>query len=88
MFDDIKVEVWFNVTGIVVLLNGDSAVAKEAIEGIQIPSTSNINRYPVYVGWVPTRNIYTKIAHMDLKITNIELKLDILISNQQGKIEV
>jgi len=57
------------ISGVAVLLNGEREIAENAIRGITIPHDLLINRYPVFVGWVPTRNIYASVLKLDDKIS-------------------
>ena len=43
-------------------------MAESAIRGINISPKSRIAKYPVYVGWVPTRNIYASVAALDIRL--------------------
>jgi hypothetical protein len=60
---------------IVVLMNGDEKEANHAINILKIPGHFKILEYPVFVGWVPTRNIFNTLNHMMSDIS--ELKSDI-----------
>ena len=54
----------------------EKAVAESAIRGIKISDESRIAKYPVYVGWVPTRNIYASVAALQTSMTEINAKLE------------
>ena len=53
----------------------EKAVAESAIGGINISPKSRIAKYPVYVGWVPTRNIYASVAALQTDVA--ALKTDV-----------
>jgi hypothetical protein len=55
-----------------------------------IPDTAEISKYPLYVGWVPTRNIYSslkrietgvneRLSHLETTIESLGAKIDALI---------
>ena len=50
----------------------EKAVAESAIGGINISPKSRIAKYPVYVGWVPTRNIYASVAALQTSVAALE----------------
>ena len=54
----------------------EKAVAESAIGGINISPKSRIAKYPVYVGWVPTRNIYASVAALQTDVA--ALKTDVV----------
>jgi hypothetical protein len=58
----------------------EKAVAESAIGGINIPPKSRIAKYPVYVGWVPTRNIYASVAALETRLERIERLLEALLA--------
>jgi hypothetical protein len=58
----------------------EKAVAESAIRGIKISDESRIAKYPVYVGWVPTRNIYASVAALDIRLERIERLMEALLA--------
>ena len=50
----------------------EKAVAESAIRGIKISDESRIAKYPVYVGWVPTRNIYASVAALQTSVAALQ----------------
>jgi hypothetical protein len=50
-----------------VLLNNPEDVAKQAINLVTIPNDALINSFPLYIGWVPTRNIYKSVIDLERK---------------------
>jgi len=58
----------------------EKAVAESAIGGIHISPKSRIAKYPVYVGWVPTRNIYASVAALETRLERIERLLEALLA--------
>ena len=53
-------------------------MAEKAIRGIKISSKSRISKYPVYVGWVPTRNIYASVAALAVRLSAVDGRLSAL----------
>ena len=53
-----------------VLVNGNEKDADRAIDLVTIPENARIRQYPLYIGWVPTRNIYTTFRDFDKKLTD------------------
>ena len=62
-----------DVGALVILLNGKLDEAKRAISYVQDCTKLQMFRFPVYVGWVPSRNIYSMIWELDQKF---ELRTD------------
>ena len=53
----------------------EKAVAESAIRGIKISDESRIAKYPVYVGWVPTRNIYASVAALQTSVAGLQTSM-------------
>lgn len=84
-----KIDNQYRPEALCVLLNGPEDVAKQAINLVTIPNDALINSFPLYIGWVPTRNIYksvidlerkfdSKIGALDSKIGALDSKIDSL----------
>ena len=74
----------FEISGCVILINGSEEAATAAIESFSVPKDCDIVRkqIPVYIGWVPTRNVYLSISNMEsnqaaLKTDVAALKSDV-----------
>lgn len=79
----------FTPAALCVLMNGEERDAVTAVDLIRIPPGALILKYPLYIGWVPTRNIFsmfnnlkqnfvsmeTKIGGMETKVKGFEAKL-------------
>ena len=65
----------FNIGSCVVLHNGSEKESDNAIQEIKLPEFMLISKVPVYVGWVPTRNIYSVLVGMQDNIQGFESKL-------------
>ena len=50
----------------------EEAVAESAIRGIKISDELRIAKYPVYVGWVPTRNIFASVAALQTSVAVLQ----------------
>eukprot|EP01036_Dinobryon_divergens_P034163 gene34163-44136_t len=57
-------DVKFNPSYLVVLLNGDEKEARFAIENIRVPAQAKILQYPLFIGWTPTRNIFKLLGNL------------------------
>ena len=55
-------------------------MAESAIRGINISPKSRIAKYPVYVGWVLTRNIYASVTALDIRLERIERLMEALLA--------
>jgi len=62
----------FKPEALCVLMNGDEKVAKNAISLVKncIPKDANILQFPLYLGWAPTRNMYTSFAKLSDEVTS------------------
>ena len=73
-------EITTKVACVAVLINGDEQIANAAINRVK-KLQGRLSQLPVYVGWVPTRNIFahissiTKIATEDRKRADEDRKL-------------
>jgi len=61
---------------LVVLLNGLEGEAQFAIDNVSVPNQSILRKYPVYVGWVPTRNIFKIMVDQGKQLDNQRKLLD------------
>ena len=78
----------FNITevgALVILLNGRLAEAKRAISYIDNFTLLKIFKFPVYIGWVPTRNIYAALGNLENKVEALgtEMKTNMKISERR-----
>ena len=62
----------------------EKAVAESAIRGIKISDESRIAKYPVYVGWVPTRNIYASVAALQTSVAALQTSVAALQTSVAG----
>ena len=62
----------FNIGSCVVLHNGSENESDKAIREIKLPDFMLISKVPVYVGWVPTRNIYSVLQGMQDNIKGLQ----------------
>jgi hypothetical protein len=56
---------------LVILMNGNFEEAESAIKLIKIPSTFKITQYPLFVGWVKSRNLFTTLNIMENDIKSL-----------------
>jgi hypothetical protein len=71
-------------SSLVVLLNGDQKEARDAIDLIKIPGDSLISRYPLYIGWTPTRNIFKSLKNLQDDMTGVKADINGLKADMTG----
>jgi hypothetical protein len=59
-----------------VLMNGDKQIANRALDLIDIPDNAEIKNFPLYIGWVPSRNIFTSLNNLETKMNTMETKMN------------
>jgi len=69
---------------VVVLLNGDKEEAEMAMDRIIIPEDYLIQTRPVYIGWVPTRNIFNAINIVSKEVLGIQEDINAMKTNIAG----
>ena len=84
----------FNIGSCVVLHNGSKEESDDAIRKIILPNSMLISKVPVYVGWVPTRNIYSVLQGMESKMQSLqsdvqgmESKIDAKLQGMESKMD-
>ena len=70
-----------------VLMNGDKNIADMALDLIRIPKNAEINKYPLYIGWVPSRNIFTLFNNLESKMESMETKFETKLESMETKFE-
>ena len=71
-------------SSLVVLLNGEEQEARDAIDLIKIPDGSLISRYPLYIGWTPTRNIFKSLKNLQDDMTGVKADINGLKADMTG----
>jgi hypothetical protein len=74
-----------------VLMNGPQDLFKQALDLVNIPQDAKINQYPLYIGWVPTRNVYSTMKNFETKlesrITGLESRMESRITGLESRME-
>jgi hypothetical protein len=70
-----------------VLLNGEEKDFNAVMSHIRLPSNSILQNYPVIVGWVPTRNIFSSIRQINDKFDNKFQELENKFNNKFLELE-
>lgn len=74
----------YKPVGLVVLVNGDEKATKRAIDLVQIPPDAEIKKYPLFIGWTPTRNIFTMLKTLSNDIGIIKTLLGQLVEKKSN----
>ncbi len=61
-------------------MNGEESIAKGLIDKCKLDKSLKLSQVPVFVGWVPTRNIFTSFRkfqdQVEQRIGSLENKVD------------
>ena len=76
-----------DVGALVVLLNGKLEEAEKAVAYFKSMTNLKLLEYPVYVAWVPSRNIYAMIGNVEKKLEHRIDRVSAEIENLNKKIE-
>jgi hypothetical protein len=63
--------------GFAVLLNGEKAIYEKSISLLKLSDEFLITKYPLLIGWVPTRNVHSTVRNIEKQVESIskEMKL-------------
>jgi hypothetical protein len=67
-----QVSMDFEPLSLVVLLNGEEQDARKAIDLIKIPEGAKIAKYPLFIGWTPTRNIFKSFQNLENNVAILQ----------------
>lgn len=70
-----------NVGSAIVLVNGDKKEFDKAMKLFRIPDGSMLSKLPVYVGWVPTRNIFSSFVGLEANVKDIASSQELMESS-------
>jgi hypothetical protein len=68
----------YRPASLVVLMNGDESEAADAIDLISIPQDAEILKYPLFIGWTPTRNIFTVVSNLSADVSSLKTDVSLL----------
>ena len=80
-----------NISAVICLINGDEDIAKECTSSIALNSDLKISKIPVFVGWVPTRNIFSSFRNLEKKFDRMQEnsdKMQVKFDRMQAMLEL